>query len=45
MAALQSRADGLVAAGASILRRDEPAVASEGYIVMADPEGNEFCLD
>jgi hypothetical protein len=27
-------------------RRDEPAPpTSAGYLVMADPEGNEFCLD
>jgi glyoxalase superfamily protein len=46
MAALEAECDRLVALGASRLRRDEPAPPlSAGYIVMADPEGNEFCLD
>lgn len=31
--------DRLVALGAVVLRRDE-----DGWVVMADPEGNEFCL-
>ena len=32
--------------GASRLRRSEPAPPmSQGFIVMSDPEGNEFCLD
>lgn len=29
----------LVALGATVLRRDD-----EGWLVMADPEGNEYCL-
>jgi hypothetical protein len=46
MAALEAECDRLVALGASRLRRDEPAPPlSLGFIVMADPEGNEFCLD
>lgn len=45
MAALQARADELVAAGASIVQRHEPEGIDQGFIVMADPEGNEFCLD
>ncbi|MFC8824837.1 VOC family protein [Streptomyces sp. NPDC057137] len=46
MAALETECDRLVALGATRLRRDEPAPPlSTGYIVMADPEGNEFCLD
>ena len=46
MAALEAECRRLVAIGATRLRRDEPAPPmSEGYIVMADPEGNEFCLD
>jgi hypothetical protein len=46
MAALEAECDRLVGLGASRLRRDEPAPPlSAGHIVMADPEGNEFCLD
>jgi len=46
MAALEAKADRLVALGASLLRRFEPGEAlSAGHLVMADPEGNEFCLD
>jgi catechol 2,3-dioxygenase-like lactoylglutathione lyase family enzyme len=46
MAALEAECDRLVALGATRVRRDEPAPPmSAGHIVMADPEGNEFCLD
>ena len=46
MAALQAECDRLVALGATRLRRVEPEGPMEaGFIVMADPEGNEFCLD
>ncbi|MEV4346845.1 VOC family protein [Actinoplanes sp. NPDC049596] len=46
MAALETEHDRLVALGAKRLRREEPAPPlSFGFIVMADPEGNEFCLD
>jgi catechol 2,3-dioxygenase-like lactoylglutathione lyase family enzyme len=46
MAALESEAERLVGLGASRLERYEPAPPLEGgHIVMADPEGNEFCLD
>ncbi|APU12751.1 MULTISPECIES: VOC family protein [Actinoalloteichus] len=46
MAALEVAAERLVSHGAARLRRQEPAPPLEaGYIVMADPEGNEFCLD
>ncbi len=46
MAALEQRAAALVAAGATRLHRQEPdGRLSAGWIVMADPEGNEFCLD
>ncbi|OLR93608.1 VOC family protein [Actinokineospora bangkokensis] len=46
MAALELECERLVAIGATRLRRDEPAPPlSHGFIVMADPEGNEFCLD
>ena len=46
MAALEAECDRLVARGATRLRRVEPQPPMEtGFIVMADPEGNEFCLD
>lgn len=46
MAALEAECERLVGLGATRLRRDEPAPpTSAGYIVMADPEENEFCLD
>jgi hypothetical protein len=46
MAALEAECERLVALGASRLRRHEPAPPmSGGFIVMQDPEGNEFCLD
>jgi hypothetical protein len=46
MAALEAECDRLVALGAKRVRRDEPAQPlSLGFIVMTDPEGNEFCLD
>jgi hypothetical protein len=46
MAALEAEAERLVALGAARLARHEPAAPfSSGHIVMADPEGNEFCLD
>ena len=46
MAALVVECDRLVALGATQVRRhqaDPPL--SAGFIVMTDPEGNEFCLD
>ena len=46
MAALETEADRLVALGASRVARHEPAPPlSHGFLVMTDPEGNEFCLD
>ncbi|SFP92408.1 VOC family protein [Actinomadura madurae] len=46
MAALEAEAARLVALGATRLDRHEPAPPlGFGHIVMADPEGNEFCLD
>jgi hypothetical protein len=46
MAALERECERLVERGATRVRRDEPAPPmSTGFIVMADPEGNEFCLD
>jgi hypothetical protein len=46
MAALEAECDRLVALGATRLRRFEPEPPmSSGFLVMQDPEGNEFCLD
>jgi hypothetical protein len=46
MAALEAQAERLIDHGATRLQRYEPAPPLEaGHIVMADPEGNEFCLD
>jgi hypothetical protein len=46
MAALEVECDRLVGLGATRVRRSEPDPPMEaGFIVMADPEGNEFCLD
>ncbi|MGM1064762.1 VOC family protein [Saccharothrix sp. Mg75] len=46
MAALEAEAERLVALGATRLSRHEPAPPlGAGHLVLADPEGNEFCLD
>ena len=46
MAALEAECERLVALGAHRVSRSEPAPPmSHGFIVMTDPEGNEFCLD
>ena len=46
MAALEAECERLVAMGATRGQRFEPSPPmSNGFIVMADPEGNEFCLD
>ncbi|MFT4165427.1 MAG: VOC family protein [Microlunatus sp.] len=46
MAALTTECERLTALGGSMLYRVEPAPPMEsGFITMADPEGNEFCLD
>jgi len=46
MAALEAVAERLVARGATRLARHEPRQPLlAGHLVMADPEGNEFCLD
>jgi catechol 2,3-dioxygenase-like lactoylglutathione lyase family enzyme len=45
MAALQSKADALVALGARVIDRVEPGRLDAGHLVLQDPEGNEFCLD
>ena len=46
LAALEVECDRLVALGATRVQRfeAEPYVG-DGFIVMQDPEGNEFCLD
>lgn len=46
MTALEVEAERLVGLGATRLERHEPAPPlNAGHIVLADPEGNEFCLD
>jgi catechol 2,3-dioxygenase-like lactoylglutathione lyase family enzyme len=46
MAALEAEALRLVSHGATRLERFDPEPPlGAGHIVMADPEGNEFCLD
>ncbi|GAA5128530.1 VOC family protein [Pseudonocardia adelaidensis] len=46
MAALEAEAERLVSHGATRLQRHEPEPPlAAGHIVMADPEGNEFCPD
>ena len=45
MAVLETECERLVALGATRFRRFEPEPPmSHGFIVMRDPEGNEFCL-
>ena len=44
--ALEAECGRLVALGATRVQRFEPEpYLSDGFIVMQDPEGNEFCLD
>jgi catechol 2,3-dioxygenase-like lactoylglutathione lyase family enzyme len=46
MAALEAEAERLISLGARRLQRFEPdPPLGGGHIIMADPEGNEFCLD
>ena len=45
MAALEARAEELVALGARVVGRVEPGGLDAGHVVLQDPEGNEFCLD
>ena len=46
MEALEAECARLVALGATRIEREEPQPPmGMGHIVMADPEGNEFCLD
>ncbi|MFI5622953.1 VOC family protein [Nocardioides sp. NPDC051685] len=46
MAALEAECERVVALGATRVRRFDPdPPMSLGFIVMQDPEGNEWCLD
>lgn len=45
MSALEAEATRLEALGATRLYRIDADAIDEGFITMADPEGNEFCLD
>ncbi len=46
MSVLEAECERLVGLGAARVRRFEPEPPlSAGFIVMTDPEGNEFCLD
>jgi len=45
MASLEAEAERLIALGGSRFKRFEPGPMEAGFIVMQDPEGNEFCLD
>ncbi|MSZ76669.1 MAG: VOC family protein [Actinobacteria bacterium] len=45
MAGLEAECERLVALGATRIERHEADASSGGFIVLADPEGNEFCLD
>ena len=45
MATLEAEATRLVGLGATRQQRFEPGPMTDGFIVMQDPEGNEFCLD
>ncbi|SFQ25405.1 hypothetical protein SAMN05421810_105366 [Amycolatopsis arida] len=46
MTALEAEAERLVTLGATRLERHEPEPPlGAGHLVLADPEGNEFCLD
>ena len=45
MAALDAECARLRQLGATTVRRHEPGPMDSGFIVMQDPEGNEFCLD
>lgn len=45
MTALEAECERVVALGASRVQRFEPDGFDQGFIVMQDVEGNEFCLD
>ena len=44
-AALEAKAQELAALGAQVVRRSPATQFDAGFIVMQDPEDNEFCLD
>ena len=44
-AALESKAQELLTIGAHVVRRVPPGPLDGGFVVLQDPEGNEFCLD
>jgi predicted enzyme related to lactoylglutathione lyase len=41
---VDAEADRLVALGARVLRRVQPGAIDHYFVVLADPEGNEFCV-
>jgi hypothetical protein len=41
---VEAEVDRLIGAGATRLRTFDEAVAERYFVVMQDPEGNEFCL-
>ena len=45
MTALEQAAADLVSLGGIRVKRFEPGQMDQGWVVMQDPEGNEFCLD
>ncbi|HSU34230.1 MAG TPA: VOC family protein [Propionibacteriaceae bacterium] len=45
MTRLDAEATRLIGLGATRLRRFEPDRMDAGFVLMQDPEGNEFCLD
>ena len=45
MTRLDAEATRLVSLGATRVRRFEPDRMDAGFVLMQDPEGNEFCLD
>jgi catechol 2,3-dioxygenase-like lactoylglutathione lyase family enzyme len=45
MTRLDAEATRLVGLGATRVRRFEPDRMDAGFVLMRDPEGNEFCLD
>jgi hypothetical protein len=41
---VEAEVDRLIGAGATRLRTFDEVVADRYFVVMQDPEGNEFCL-
>jgi hypothetical protein len=44
MPVVDAEADRLIALGARVLRRVPPGAIDHYFVVLADPEGNEFCV-